>query len=1269
MSVYQPTKYGNQCIHCGDTTGDCRQHRTLEMHLCVKLAGSRKGEKSQGYVYIGDSKCGRWAMLLPDNGEEYSSEKIRELRQEWRRLEEQAKRERLAGEMPAIERDKHYREILSQLALHPEDKEDLLKRGFTEQQIIDCGFKSVGKWQKLKKHYPLNLPGIATRGTNLLSKEAGYVCPIHNHDGLIVGLQVRKRILLDGDKQRYYFLSKDSNVRVNDQIPLAVFPGREPGIGLVEGVGAKPFLACDRLKISIIGAAGANWASSPDHLKKALEARGAKPGDIITIYPDAGSVENGAIVHQYRQAAKLLKSYGYGVRFAWWGQVDKETSRDIDELTTEELAAITYLSLDEFEAICTKRGGAKPQPQQNNVVPIDYDERVAVAQKKLHTLSYAPDYICDSSQKYLPDLVGIIPLKGIVGLGANKNSGKSHQIKKIKDHCCGYWEEVEVLPEVDKSPKQMELLPTKKQPVIVLEQPKKERVFRKGLGMKFLSINARIALGREQAVRWKFTWIEDADLEGKEEFGGEKIASTSIIENIDEIGLCWDSLGKIFNRDWSNTLVVIDETELGLNHVSTSSTCRDRRSFILHTLEHKLRECLDNGGLVIAADADLSDSSLDYLTAIAPGHTPFIVTHGFKGEPWDITFRTGKRDTTLSDINEWLSDEDCRPIAIATDNQTEAESLSMVLTKSYPWLNNEKGGLIRIDSKITQTDYGKEFVQHINKCIDKYQPKVLIYTPSLGVGCSIDIPYFAHGFGLFFGNIEPSQARQSMARPRQPIPRTIWAKEKVSNSENEPTSFLPEEIKRRLFDYNDGFMTTMLDALVKARQLTLDSGIENPEDKDILPKFIETLQAMMGADGNWNNPHLDLYCNQVARRNYALSQYAVQLRQELIDEGHNVIDDLTDASNGMGDEVKATKAEIKELSAVATAKAEHITFEEAQELKHKPVRTEQEEHQIAKAFLQQDLPGVELTPEFVHKAKYKDNGRWLAQVKLHWYLLNAEALKDRDDKEWRYKLNQFSKGVPFLPDVKTYTPKVEAILKSGVLDWVKQDDFETEYSNESEEGKAFVKRCYKHRRLIKTALNITVTSDDEPVKLANKILDRIGLALAYSRREGDGDRTRYYKLDGELANDEDRKTSFQALSLRWEKSKMTAAEAHAQHEKNHVQKTEKSLYKNESSGRESKPGEMPLADVLQKVTKSQEAGIIENVPVVVAPPKIEIERAFKIGDIVTHADAYHFRGASSGEVEGFNDLGEVIIHWLEDGDNQKAAAHRSHPEKDLRMVV
>jgi hypothetical protein len=58
------------------------------------------------------------------------------------------------------------------------------------------------------------------------------------------------------------------------------------------------------------------------------------------------------------------------------------------------------------------------------------------------------------------------------------------------------------------------------------------------------------------------------------------------------------------------------------------------------------------------------------------------------------------------------------------------------------------------------------------------------------------------------------------------------------------------------------------------------SGIDKLEDKDILPVLIKTLQKMQGADGSWNNPHVDLYCKQIARRNFSLSQL------ELIEQGH-----------------------------------------------------------------------------------------------------------------------------------------------------------------------------------------------------------------------------------------------------------------------------------------------------------------------------------------------------------------------------------------------
>lgn len=1187
---YSPTRSGNSCIHCGDERGKCRTHKTGEMHLCVSLSDSKKGEKNQGFVVIGTTSDGRWAQLLPDNGKEYDKDTLADLCHKWRQQEEQARQSRIAGEMPAAERHKHYSDILGQLALNPEDRQDLVRRGFTEEQIVKSEFKSVEQWQKLNKTYPTNLPGVNKYGNGLLSHTSGYICPIKDENGLIVGLQARKRQLADGDDQRYYFLSKDGSIRLGDQIPLTLLVPTErksQSAGLAEGLGVKPFLTCERLGIPIVGASGGNWSASKNHLERYLAKLEVKPGDEIVLFPDAGAVRNSSVVNQYKRTTNLLTSWGYIVRFGWWAQVDKSFP-DVDELQPEQCNNIRYLTVSEFKALCIKWGGLQPE-KTSEVLPIDYESRVAAAQKKLHSLSYPPDLVCDSSKKYLPDLLGRIPTKGIVALKAQKGSGKSHQIKLIKDYCCGHWEDKIVYPVAPElPPEQLELFrkAKAKQHEEKAPEPQVERIFHKGLGMRFLSINARIALGRAQAIQWHFTWVEDAD--AVEEFGA-KLKTTTILEEIGEIGLCWDSLGKIFGRDWSNTLVVIDEAELGLNHVATSSTCRDRRSFILHTLEHKLKECTDNGGLVIVADADLTDSTLDYLTAVAPGHPPFIVDHQFKGDPWDIDFYTGKRDAVLSEIEEWLANPDCEPIAITVDNQKECESLAAHLIKKYPWLaNQEKNGVIRIDSRTTQTDFGQNFVKRTNESIQKYQPKVLLFTPSLGVGVSIDIKYFARVFGLFFGNIEPSQARQCLSRVRPSVPRTVWAKTRAGSTESdEPTSFLPEEIKRRMFDYHSGGMALLETALAKAKQMAEDSGIVNAEDKDILPFLLETLQAMMGADGSWNNPHLDLYCNQTARRNFALNQYAVQMRQELIDEGHHLRDWAEDSTTSAGEAVKQGKDEIKRNDAALTANAKDITPDEGRELLRKPSRTDEENYRASKSLLKEELPGVELTPEFLYKAVHKDNRRWLNQAKLYWHVFNLDALKDKDEREWRRKLKQFSEGVVFLPDVRTDTPKVEAILKSGILDWVKPDDLESEYSNESEGGKKFVKTCYKNRKLLKTGLGITIKHDAEPIKLANRILDRIGLGLVYSSSKGTKEsRVRYYKLSEELATDSDREAVWSALNQRWQERQLKMAETTAQQGKNGVQIENNLLDKNSPSAHQNKPDESTQNNVVDYTTKT-----------------------------------------------------------------------------------
>ncbi len=1187
-----PSSRHNPCPVCENITGACRILAD-DTVFCHGFESARKREKVNGYICVKEPN-GHTATFKPDNTTEWSEERKREweaqraARHHRANLEEQRRR---SWALSASERHQLYSQILDQLSLDAATLADLQQRGFSQALIDACGFKSAQAWQSLKAPIDKRLPGIGRNGQQLITSGDGTLIPLYDFEGRIVALQLRLHNPPDGNRYRWVSSSGQTLALYPEgENPLTVLrpTGKPEGIALAEGTGAKPFLVAQRLNQLVIGAAGGQWAYSPQLFKSWLELAHQEVGSkkVITLYPDAGDVANKDVVLRWRKATNLLVDWGWQVRFAWWGQVDK-TFPDIDELAPEKYNTIRYLSIAEFKALCIKWGG-KQANRQSDVLPIDYAERVAQAQKKLTTLTYPADIVCDPTKKYLPDLVGQVPTKGFLGIKSPKGSGKSTQIKKIKKHCCGYFSERIISPEISSS-EQLNLLENRMQ-----QKPETltERIRHKGLGMNFLSINARIALGRGQAVEWEFTWIEDADIDGVAEFGCSKLSTISIIENIGEIGLCWDSLGKIFGRDWSNTLVVIDEIELGLNHVVTSSTCRDRRSWILHTLEHKLRECLDNNGLVIVADADLTDTSLDYLTKIAPGHIPFLVRHDFKGDPWEIDFYTGKRDVVLSQIEDWLDDENCQPIAIALDNQTEAEAFNQYLLKKFPYLNKEIGGLIRIDSKVTQSDFGKDFVKRPNESIEKYQPKVLIYTPSLGVGCSIDIEYFAHVFGLFFGNLEPSQARQMLARIRQSVPRTVWCKARASNAENESTSYLPSEIKNQLFDYHD----TSAQLIQLAVTLAKEKAENASNDAELLPHLIEVLQSMMGDDGTWNNPHIDLYCNQVARRNYSLSQLAVQLRQELIDEGHRVNDFGALEKTSVGDAVTAGKDEIKRHDATRTANAETISFEEAIEIKRKPARTQEEDYKASKAFLERELPGVELTADFLYKAVYKDNRRWLNQAKLYWWCLNQDAIKYEDEKEWRHKLKQFSKGVPFLPDIKTYGPKVEAIIKSGVLEWINPTDLEAEYCGQEDGAQQFLSRAYSNRKLIKTALNITVKRDSQPIRLAQRILSRLGLGLTYvGRKGGRGNQVKYYNLSQELATDPDRAAVFEALKIRW--SNQLAKTAQSQHHSQKERSPDENnfLYINDHADYQNQPESLPKTDVINHTTTEEENRIAPQI--------------------------------------------------------------------------
>lgn len=354
-NTFIPTRKNNPCPLCQNTTGKCRQTDTI--HLCMTFADASAA--IPGFQFLGRTKDGLWGKWIEADGQDWSEHQ----RQEWQRQRE----ERLALEttqrattLSAEARDRYYHQLLAQLTLDPVDRADLHRRGLTDDQIATWGVKSVASWQRLDWELPHTLPGVSLDGRSLNTPKSGYLCPIKDVAGCLVGFQLRLR---EGDT-RYLWLTSATKNRPNGstphlpngELPLAIHRPptlSRPAIALVEGVGAKPFILSQCQGVVTIGAAGGQFASSPQTLQHSLDVLATElDTQTIEFYPDAGAILNRQVMRQYRRTWKRLRQWGYEVKVIWWGQETKHQP-DIDELT--DFSHLQQLTIAQFEAIARPR--------------------------------------------------------------------------------------------------------------------------------------------------------------------------------------------------------------------------------------------------------------------------------------------------------------------------------------------------------------------------------------------------------------------------------------------------------------------------------------------------------------------------------------------------------------------------------------------------------------------------------------------------------------------------------------------------------------------------------------------------------------------------------------------------------------------------------------------------------------------------------------------------------------------------------------------------
>ncbi len=521
------------------------------------------GYGNPDYHYFNDTRCGTWGIYIPlADWNEHRGENRQatpEEREEWVRQQQlktqaalEAENQKRLESLPINERDIAARAILAQLSLNDIDRQDLIRRGFTSQQIKDIGFKSIDPFQKLREPVNPRFPGVNVNGDRLNNwSMGGVLIPVYAITGEILGFQIRNREA--NTKGRYRWLSSaweqgrtngNAPNLPNGELPLTfVYPqllGAEMGareLSLAEGTGAKPSIAAVKLGHQVIGAAGGQFLSSPEQLQEGLSTWN---GDIVNLMLDGDDLKKPQVVRRWVNLYHQLLEWGHKPRFMWSG-------KDIDEL--DDVTELRELTLEELG----ERSGVPL------AIPTAPTEAISLARKLYHKAQkFTPNSVqCNRYLKWtIPEVINnaLIAVKSALG------TGKTEILKSL-----AAWA--------------------------------KER------GYKLIFVGYRNNLLRQTCDR-----VPELYHVGDE----DKI----MLDSDEHLALCHHSAGKLDPIAMGNTILVFDETVSDFRDMITSKLTAGRNADGTDSRQVRLahiQQLILNCYAVVLLDAYLSDTEVEFV--------------------------------------------------------------------------------------------------------------------------------------------------------------------------------------------------------------------------------------------------------------------------------------------------------------------------------------------------------------------------------------------------------------------------------------------------------------------------------------------------------------------------------------------------------------------------------------------------------------------------------------------------------------------------------
>ena len=580
-----------------------------------------------------------------------------------------------------------------------------------------------------------------------------------------------------------------------------------------------------------------------------------------------------------------------------------------------------------------------------------------------------------------------------------------------------------------------------------------------------------VNLGKQSATDWELPHIHDyqTNSDGQKSLWADVFHRGGLV-------LCPESLHRIPEYFYDRpVLLILDEANQIIDSLTQGDTLGSRYSMILEKMTAAARHAIQNGAIVLS-EAGIPDRAVKFMETISGSETVRVFTHKRESEPWKVTFHRGGPQQTSGFKSFVLDSVAAKKILVVSSSQRECERLERAINKKHP---DRK--VMRIDSKTNEGGRFTNFFEKPDQWLQDNQPDVLILSPSVksGVsiegGVSVEDAYFDSVMG-YFPSLGTDTAYQLLGRYRPAVPRDIYCPEVIQASPDE--SLLSPWVIRRQLGLNSKTMASVYG---------LGELLEETADDEMAIRA--TIQSAV----------VDYWTTARAVAGNQKSIARIALEDQLKRSGHEIahvpmsIDKETAALwKGINEELWR-----EEATAIAEAKVEP-----SHDLKWARKTLDSLDVSLdvrilaRKVIWRSEFPGVLFDdPKGCYEALTRDYGKMARGVQLQAKAENVEGARLEDAEATKAILSGNIKAIHRLP--KSHV-QAALIAGSGILELLDGND----YSNADPRCQAVKKFAVENRKHIFQWTGLTIHKDQSAIEICHKFLKRIGLERDKKDRDG-----------------------------------------------------------------------------------------------------------------------------------------------------------------------